>query len=83
MIKRTFVKERQINNIYYIDLLNQRLNKQRIMVPLILSIEWQKSNRLNLCIWEPSFKGIPSYFFLFLKKTVHDPTKNKLYYLIV
>ena len=29
------------------------------------------------------FKGIPSYFFLFLKKIVHDPTKNKLYYLIV
>ena len=29
------------------------------------------------------FKGIPSYFFLFPKKIVHDPTKNKLYYLIV
>ena len=29
------------------------------------------------------FKGIPSYFFLFLKKIVHDPTRNKSYYLIV
>ena len=29
------------------------------------------------------FKGIPSYFFLFLKMIVHEPMKNKLYYLIV
>ena len=29
------------------------------------------------------FKGIPSYFFLFLKKIVHDPTRNKSYYLIL
>ena len=28
-------------------------------------------------------KGISSYFFLFLKKIVHDPTRNKSYYLIV
>ena len=28
---------------------------------------------------EFKLKGIPSYFFLFLKKIVHDPTRNKLY----
>ena len=35
-------------------------------------------------MWEQNFndlKGIPSYFFLFLKKIVHDPKKNKSYYL--
>ena len=29
------------------------------------------------------FNQIPSYFFLFLKKIVHDPTRTKSYYLIV
>ena len=37
----------------------------------------------RLCECNDHFKGIPSYSFLFLKKIVHDPTKNKLYYLIV
>ena len=39
--------------------------------------------RKDFVIKFTNLKGIPSYFFLFLKKIVHDPTKNKLCYLIL
>ena len=52
------------------------LNKRMIVQCIILQ---------NIRTVYGFLKGIPSYFFLFLKKIVHDPTKinYKLYYLIV